>query len=631
MGELKRVLSFPILLLIIINSIMGTGIYFLPAVGAKYSGPMSIISWLIMSLIAIYISMCFAELVSMFPKAGGVYEYSKQAYGRFTSFLVGWITLIAGNVTIAMLIVGAIQYLLPYNLPVQKAIISLTFILIFNYIAFRGMKTSSFMLVTFSVITLAAAFSLIIPGLIKLQPANFTPFFIFPVSSIFITLYFIQETFFGWESSTFLAEETKEPEKVMPKALIIGTICIAIISLLFVVTSIGNIPWQTFSESVAPLSDLGALHFGALGRSIFTLWVYLAIIGAVACWVVSAPRLLLALARDRLFLTQFSAIHYKYNTPYKAILFQTIVTSLLVIIGLGAYRTLLLMLLPFVLVMYIAVLLALIVLRVKQPRLKRPYKVPFGIIGPILVILIMLGLLGAWVVMEEEVMRLVILAISIIALGIPIYLLLEFYYNPKALRRTNNLLAYFVLWTERLALPLSVRKEIIRLLGNIKGKTILEFGCSVGTLTMHLAEEAGKDGKVYATDISEMDIKIAKKRLMKKGHKQVRVIHDVQHHSRVHPSVPTIHTAVSVGMIGYVRDVKNVLRHMNKRLKTGNKICFLDYDKFFDIIPNKEWLGNDKKIRKIFGEAGFKVNVKRKQGFAWKYIFIYGEKIRGVN
>jgi len=630
MGELKKVLNFPILLLIIINSIMGTGIYFLPAIGAKYSGPMSIISWGIMAVIAIYISMCFAELVSMFPKAGGVYEYSKQAYGRFTSFLIGWITLIAGNITIAMLVVGAIQYLLPYNIPVQKAILSLLLILAFNYIAYKGMKISSFMLVTFSIITLTAAFSLIIPGLFKLQPVNFTPFFVFPVSAVFITIYFIQETFFGWESATFLAEETKNPEKVMPKALIIGTICIAIISLLFVVTSIGNIPWQIFSKSIAPLSDLGALHFGNIGRSIFTLWVYLAIIGAVACWVVSAPRLLLAMARDRLFLTQFSAIHPKYHTPHKAILFQTVVTSLLVIIGLGAYRTLLLMLLPFVLIMYIAVLFALVTLRFKQPKVKRPYKVPFGTIGPIIIVFILVALLFAWVVMEAEAIRLIILVLSLIALGIPIYFLLELYYNSKAIRKTNNLLAYLVLWTERLALPLSVRKEIIELLGNIKGKTILEFGCSVGTLTMHLAEEVGKNGRVYATDISEKDIKIAKERLKKKGHKHVTVIHDLQHHDRVHPDVPTIHTAVSVGMIGYVRDVKNVLRHMNKRLKTGAKICFVDYDKFFDIIPNKEWLCDDKKIKKIFEESGFKVDVRRKQGFAWKYIFISGEKVKGV-
>ncbi len=630
MGELKKVLNFPTMLLIIINSIMGTGIYFLPAVGAKYSGPMSIISWGIMSVIAIYVSMCFGELVSMFPKAGGVYEYSKQAYGRFTSFLIGWITFIAGNVTIAMLVVGAIQYLLPYDLPVQKAILSLAFIFIFNYIAFRGMKTSSFMLVTFSIITLTAAFSLIIPGLIKLQPANFTPFFVFPVSAIFITLYFIQETFFGWESATFLAEETKNPEKVMPKALIIGTICISIISLLFVFTSMGNIAWQTFAKSVAPLSDLGALYFGVTGRSIFTLWVYLAIIGAVACWVVAAPRLLLAMARDRLFLTQFSVLHPKYNTPYKAIIFQTIVTSILVIIGLGAYRTLLLMLLPFVLVMYIAVLFALVKLRFTQPKLKRPYKAPFGKVGPLVVILIMIALLVMWVVMEEEAIRLIILAVSLIALGIPIYLLLELYYNPKAIRRTNNLLAYLVLWTEKLALPSGVRKEVLRLLGDIEGKTVLEFGCSVGTLTMHLAEEVGKNGKVYATDISEKDIEIAKKRLKKEGHKHVKVIHDLQHHHRVHPDVPLIHTAVSVGMIGYVRDVDNVLRHMNKRLKKGSKICFLDYDKFFDIIPNQEWLGDDEKIKKIFEKAGFKVEVKRKQGFAWKYIFIYGEKVKGV-
>ncbi len=628
MAELKKVLSYRVLLLIVINSIMGTGIYFLPAVGAKYSGPMSIISWFIMSVIAIYMAMCFGELVSMFPKAGGVYEYSKQAYGRFTSFLIGWITLIAGNVTIAMLIVGAIQYLLPYNLPVQKAVLSLFFIFLFNYIAFRGMKTSSFMLVTFSIITLTAVFSLIIPGFIKLQPTNFTPFFIFPMSSIFITLYFIQETFFGWESATFLAEETKDPEKVMPKALIIGTICIAVISLLFVVTSIGNIPWQTFSKSIAPLSDLGALYFGSIGRYIFTLWVYLAIIGAVACWIVSAPRLLLAMARDKLFLTQFSAIHHKYHTPHKAIMFQTIVTSLLVIMGLGAYRTLLLMLLPFVLVMYISVLFALVILRFKKPNLKRPFKAPFGIFGPILVILIMISLLITWVVVEHEALKLIMLAISLIGLGIPIYFLLELYYNPKAVRRTNNILAYFVLWTERFALPLSVRKEIIKLLGDIKGKTILEFGCSVGTLTMHLAEEVGPGGKVWATDISKREVMIAQKRAMKRGHNHVTVLHDFQHSTRVHPDVPDIHLVVSVGSLGYLQDVKKVLKEMNQRLKKGSKICFVDYDKFFDIIPNVAWLSSDEKIKEIFSESGFNVSIIRKQGFAWKYIYIYGVKVK---
>ena len=78
------------------------------------------LSWVILSFIAIYMGMCFAELSSMFPKAGGIYEYCKQAYGRFPSFVIGWMTLIAGNITIAMLVVGAITYLLPVDVPLVK-------------------------------------------------------------------------------------------------------------------------------------------------------------------------------------------------------------------------------------------------------------------------------------------------------------------------------------------------------------------------------------------------------------------------------------------------------------------------------------------------------------------------------
>ena len=197
MAELKKVLSFPAILLITINSIMGTGIFFLPAVGAGASGPASIISWIVLSFISIYIAMCFAELSSMFPKAGGIYEFCKQAYGRFFSFMIGWMTVLAGNVTIAMLIVGAIQYLLPVGSAFVKVIVSLVFILVFNYIAFRGMQTSAVMLVTFAFITLATIFGLVIPGLFKFHISNFTPFFVFPPSSLLLTIFLIAETFFG--------------------------------------------------------------------------------------------------------------------------------------------------------------------------------------------------------------------------------------------------------------------------------------------------------------------------------------------------------------------------------------------------------------------------------------------------
>lgn len=630
MTKLQKVLGFKTVLLITVNSIMGTGIYFLPAVGAYYGGPTSIISWIILSGIAIYISMCFAELVSMFPKAGGVYEYCKQAYGKFPSFIIGWITLLTGNITIAMLIVGGIQYLLPYPIHLPKLLLSLIFVFLFNYVAYKGMKTSAFMLITFSVITLSMVITLILPGMFKIHISNFKPFFVFPVSHIFLTLYFIQETFFGWESATFLAEETKDPERTMPKALILGTVIIAIIALSLVTTALGVIHWKEFGQSNAPLADLGNAIYGGIGRDIFTLWVYIAIVGAVACWVVSAPRLILALARDKLFLRQFVKIHPIYRTPYKAIFLQTIITSGLVLLGFGAYRTLLLLLIPLLLVMYSAVLFCVVLLRFKKPKLKRYFKVPFGKIGPLVIITIFILFLIIWFKQEENSLYLLRLASSLILAGIPIYLLLQVYYNPKFIRSINDILAYLTLWTEWIALPMSVRKDIINLLGNIKGKTILEFGCSVGTLTLHLAEEVGPDGKVYATDLSKHELKIAKKRLTKRGHKHVETIHDENHAIRVHPDVPKIHTIVSVGVIGYLQNIKRVLREMNKRLKIGSKICFVDYDKFFDVIPNVDWLRDDEKIKKIFEECGFKVGILRKQGFAWKYIYIYGTKVRDV-
>ncbi|MFC1755508.1 amino acid permease [Thermoproteota archaeon] len=629
MTKLKKVLSFRAILLITINSIMGTGIFFLPAVGAKHSGPASILSWLILSVISIYIAMCFGELSSMFPKSGGVYEFCKQAYGRFPSFLFGWMTLVAGNVTIAMLVVGAIQYLLPVGNSVVKIAICLLFIFIFNFMAFKGMKTSAFMLITFGFITLGTLLSLIIPGLFKMSASNFSPFLVFGSSSILITIFFIAETFFGWETATFLAEETKDGAKVMPKALIYGTIIIAIICLLFVVSSLGVIPWQTFGESTTPLSDLGREHFSDFGGDVFTILVYLSIIGSVAGWIVSAPRLILALAKDGLFLKQFSTIHPKYFSPYKAIIFQTVLTSILVILGSGLYTTLLLLLVPMVLIMYSGVLLALVILRFKRPNMKRHYKAPFGKVGPILVILFNIFLLYTWLVQEPSAMHSLKLGLSLIAVGLPLYLLIEMYYDPKMIIEVNDAFAYVAWMTERIYLPHSVRRKVIKMLGHVKGKKVLEYGCNVGTLTLWLAKEVGPSGKVYAHSDLAYSPKICKKRIDKMGYKHVNVIMD-HIPDRVHPSVPKVDAAISVGELSYVQDVKRVLFQINRRMKKGNRIVFMEYDKFFDIIPNRFWLGNDRKIIEVFNGCGFNVHVLRKQGFAWQYVYIYGKKERNV-
>ena len=80
----------------------------------------------------------------------------------------------------------------------------------------------------------------------------------------------------------------------------------------------------------------------------------------------------------------------------------------------------------------------------------------------------------------------------------------------------------------------------------------------------------------------------------------------------------------------FLKEEVKLLKTLNKKLKIGSKIVFLDYDKFFDVIPNIEWLSKDEEIKKIFDKAGFKVNVVRKQGIAWQYLYIFGKKYKNV-
>jgi APA family basic amino acid/polyamine antiporter/amino acid efflux transporter len=611
---------------------MGTGLFFGTAIGSSYSGNASILAWVILSFIALYISFYFAELVSMYPKAGGVYEFSKHSYNRFGSFLMGWLAWIVGNLTTALLVVAAIDYLIPDPTQIWlKIVISILFIVLLNLVAYFGIEASAFLLVIFAVISVGVLLSIIFPGIFQLNFSNYSPFFAFGASSIFITIFFIAESFFGWESATYLSEETREPEKVIPKAIILGTIIVGVLGILVTTISFGIIPWSTLSLSNAPLSIVSENLLGNLGMRIVNVGIFVALIGSAAGGIITMPRLILALARDKLFISQLSSIHGKYKTPHKAIIFQTIVSLIIFAMAFGRYRPLLSLLLPLGLLMYFFIILAVPILRNRQPNMKRNFKVPFVKLGTFVLLLLILGILASWIFpdfnsLNSNALNTLKLGFSLILVGIPIYLLLEIYYNPDTIIKINDTLAYFTLLLERFILPKSVRKEVLALLGDVKGKKVLEFGCSVGTLTLNLAESVKPNGKVYATDLSEKELVITKKRITKRGHLHVVVIHDEHQVNRVHPSIPHVNAVVSIGMMGYMQDVKKILKEMRELLPYGGKIVFVDYADFFKMIPNVAWLSNDRVIEKIFREAGFSVFVQRKKGLFWNYVYVYGIK-----
>ncbi len=627
MAELKRVLGFWTILSLSVSSIMGTGLFFGIGIGSGYSGNASLLAWVIISIITLYISMYFAELASMYPKAGGVYEFSRHAYNRFLSFLMGWTAWIVGNLTTALLIVAAIDYLIPDTSKIWLKIgISILFILLLNMIAYFGVELGASLLVIFAAVSIGVLVAFIFPGFFYIQTSNYSPFFAFGFSSIFITMFFIVEVFFGWESATYLAEETKEPEKIIPRAIILGTLIVGILGILSAFVSLGVINWKILAQSSAPLSVVSETVLGSLGMNLINLGIFITLIGSAASSIITMPRLILALARDKLFIAQFSGIHEKFKTPYKAIIFQTIVSLLIFAMVFGRYSSLLKLLLPLGLVMYFFIILSVLILRYKEPSIKRRFKVPFVKIGSILLMAFIIGVIISWAFYDTSAVNTLKLGFSFILMGVPVYLLLKVYYDPDATIKVNDSLAYLTFWSENIILPQRIREEILSLLGDIKGKNILEFGCSVGTLTVALAEGVKPNGRVYATDLSKNDLIITKKRLIRKGHSNVFIIHDEHQINRVHPIIPHVDSIVSIGMMGYIQDMKKVLREMRDLLPYGGKVVFMEYADFFKFIPNVAWLSNNKVIEKVFRDAGFSVFVTRKKGLLWNYIYVYGIK-----
>ena len=109
--ELKRGFSYWTILALSIGAILGTTLFFGLPIVAEHSGNLVIIAWIVLSLLAVYIAAIFGELSGMFPKAGGAYEFSKQAFGKFASFIIAWTAWMFGSISTVAILIAAVNSL----------------------------------------------------------------------------------------------------------------------------------------------------------------------------------------------------------------------------------------------------------------------------------------------------------------------------------------------------------------------------------------------------------------------------------------------------------------------------------------------------------------------------------------
>ena len=646
----KKMGSFMVLF-ILVNSIFGTSLFYLPSIGVLAFGPASIISWLVLFFLATIIMLYMSELITTYPTSGGTYEFCKLAYGRFGSFMGGWVIWLAGNLGMALNVQAAAEYFLPSAAvtSIARIVFVILWIVVLNALAFKGVDAGATMLVIFGIIaTLVLLFMTLpsfisIPGLLEsrfevpFQKSFLIPFFqqegMWSILAYFgLSLLYITEAFFGYETISYMANEVAKPKQI-PKLLLITIISCGILTSLYVLSSLGTVSYHDYVNDARPFIVQAKNVMGTMGAKIVEFGMYLVIIGAAAGWPITGSRLLQAMAQDKLFPPQFGEPHKKFKTPYKAVIFQSIAVFFfwgLLLWGYthkwnNTYLRLYLIYVVWGLISLTLILLAVPILRRKHPDKERSFKAPLPWLGPLFIITYICILLINWYFIEGVIATATIrIGLSFLLLGLPLYLLVEMTYNPSAILKANEWLSYIVLIGEKIFFPYSIRNTLLKDMGDITGKKIFEYGSSMGTLTNKLAEKVGPTGKIYGADISLHKVKIAKEKTAHHAH--VQIIHH-PHLDDLRLELPEkVDGVISVGMLSYMQNPQKILTSLANHVNPGGEIVFLDYDKFFYFIPNVPWMSSDKNLIDMFAKAGFDVQIERKNSVLWQYIIISGKK-----
>lgn len=600
---MKYKLSFFEILMICVGNIIGTGIFLVPATAAGLMGPGSLLLWILAALLSIIMGLCFAELSSMFSRSGGPMIFVKTAFGDFAGFISGWTTWTLSCITISSLAI-AIPYYISFLFSLnffERTCISLLIIFIFSIVNYIGIKFSARTQICLTLMTLAIFLVFIGIGLPHIEIKNFQPLFPLGLGALGIALAFTIEPFMGWEASTIIAEEVREPRKYIPKALAAAIIIIAIIYVLTVFVSLGTISWSVLAASPAPLAQ--AASFSA-GFSLFM--VIAAIFVNAAClnaWTLTTARLPPAMAKQKLFLDYFAKLSSR-GTPTRAIALQAIFASAIVFVG--SYEGSILLLLSNALILYILNFLSNIKLKQKISDIR--FKIP--IVFPIASIVFSVFLL-------TQINPFVLLSgLAIIFLGVPAYVFIKLTSDIKFIENFYDRISFifdfsFKLWYGR--------KEIEKVLKNAelqKGSVVLDYGCGTGITTMEVAKLVKN---VVAVDISKKQIKKAIKKTKKLARENVIF---VKTSSLKKFDTGSFDRIICVVTIDHFVKPEKELEELARVLKNGGVASFLAFGKSLGMMPQK-FLRHDNTIKNLFERAGFrKISIERVKKMLAEYIYV---------
>lgn len=376
MAKLKRTLGLAECVFFGVGSILGAGIYTLIGKVAGWSGNMIWLAFLIASFTALCTAFSYAELTSIYPKAGGEYVYAKKAFGQKTGIFLGSIISLNGIVSGATVSIGFAGYLNELaGLPVLLA--SLGIILLIFFVNVSGIRQSSVINIIFTVIEAGGLFLVIYAAFSSIGDVNYLELPERGLHGLFTAAALAYFAYIGFEDIVKLSEETKTPEKTIPRALFITSAIVIVIYTLIALASVSAIPAAELGKSESPLAEVVGKSMGKTGIIVISIIALFSTSNTILSNMIGSSRVLLDMGKENRFLRKLAHVSSKRKTPVAALVFILVVMIAFALIGdieiIARIATI------FIFITFILVNLAAIVLRKKEKDTERPYRMPFNL------------------------------------------------------------------------------------------------------------------------------------------------------------------------------------------------------------------------------------------------------------
>lgn len=412
-----------------INTIIGTGIFILPAGVFGLIGSFSLFAFIACAVIVGLIVVCFSEVSSRFETTGGMYLYAREAFGPEIGFQVGWLYWIVRVATFAANCNAMLAYIGFFVGDVREGIVRIIIISLvvtgMTIVNLLGVRETAFVTNIFAIGKIVPLLIFASVGLFFIEPSNFTfntptDAAAFP-AAVLMLLY----AYMGFEAAVIPAGETKDPRKSVPFALLTALGFCAILFILVQIVAIGTLP--ELAASKTPLADAAGRFMGTFGGGFIAFGALVSVLGNLNGGLLSSSRIPYAIAEQKEIPAVFAKTHPKFRTPYVSIiltgitvLILTIFTTFLTAVSIAAITRLL---------VYATTCLALPIFRQRSDVPPARFSAPLGVLAAVL----SLGLIG-WLLANVDFKKEGLPILIAAAVGLLVY----FGYQPFAKKRAGK-------------------------------------------------------------------------------------------------------------------------------------------------------------------------------------------------